>query len=62
MNLFHHSAAGFESETLTPEDLLKKFPFVHTADLYGALWIPQDGFHDPETTYSAIAELAKLQG
>ncbi|XP_055357711.1 pyruvate dehydrogenase phosphatase regulatory subunit, mitochondrial-like [Paramacrobiotus metropolitanus] len=61
----HHSVAkahGFESEILTPEQVEKKFPYLHTADLFGALWVPKDGFINPVTTYEAVLDVAKKQG
>lgn len=55
-------AWSFESELLTPEEVEKKFPYLHTADLYGALWVAKDGFLEPEATYSAVLAHATKQG
>ncbi len=55
-------ANGMEYDTLTPAELVERYPFVETHDLVGALWDPLDGDIDPSQVTQAMARAARAMG
>ncbi|GJL82163.1 MAG: FAD-dependent oxidoreductase [marine bacterium B5-7] len=53
---------GFELELLGPGEAFDKFPLMTTDDVYGAAWIPDDGYIDPTSLTNAYAAGARQGG
>jgi len=53
---------GLPAETLTPEQVLEKYPLLDIAGVVGGIWLPTDGQTDPVDTTQALAAAARLHG
>ena len=53
---------GLEVELLSPEEAVGLMPAATAESLYGAVWLPEDGFLDPHTATYALAEAARGLG
>ena len=53
---------GLEVELLSPEEAVRLMPAATAESLYGAVWVPEDGFLDPHTATYALAEAARGLG
>ena len=53
---------GLEVELLSPEEAVGLMPAATAESLYGAVWVPEDGFLDPHTATYALAEAARGLG
>ncbi len=53
---------GLEVELLGPEEALRLLPAASGESLYGAVWVPEDGFLDPHTATYALADAARALG
>jgi 4-methylaminobutanoate oxidase (formaldehyde-forming) len=55
-------ALGMEVEMIPPAEACRLFPYMSTADLYGALYIPGDGHLEPSGVTLELARRAKQMG
>ncbi|MDP4031385.1 MAG: FAD-dependent oxidoreductase [Pseudorhodobacter sp.] len=55
-------SAGIHHEFLTPAEIKARWPLVHTDDLKGALFHPQDGYINPADVTQAMAKGARQFG
>jgi len=55
-------AFGVESEILTTQDVLAKYPLLSDKGVVGGIWTPNDGQTNPVDTTMAFAKGAKLRG
>ncbi|KAI5730520.1 hypothetical protein M8J76_014603 [Diaphorina citri] len=55
-------AWNIECELVTPSDIKTICPLLHTDDLKGGLWIPNDGVADPYQLCLTLLDLAKDKG
>jgi len=53
---------GVEVHTLTPDEIHRRFPYLHTRDLRAATFSPRDGYADPYLAATAIAARARALG
>jgi len=53
---------GMDIEILSPEETQKRYPFLETHDLHGALYDPHDGDIDPAQLTQALAKGARDMG
>ena len=53
---------GLPAETLTPEQVLEKYPLLDLAGVVGGVWLPTDGQTDPVDTTQALAAAARKHG
>jgi sarcosine dehydrogenase len=53
---------GFELHLLSPEEAKQRFPFMTTAGVVGAAFIPTDGHVDPTSLCNALAKGARMNG
>jgi len=53
---------GLEVELLSPEETLRLLPAATGDSLYGAVWVPEDGYLDPHTATYALADAARALG
>ena len=53
---------GLEAELLGPEATLERMPAASPRDLYGAVWMPGDGYLDPHSATYALAAAARELG
>ncbi len=53
---------GLDVELLSPEEALRLLPAATGDSLYGAVWVPEDGYLDPHTATYALAEAARGLG
>ncbi len=53
---------GLEVELLSPQEALKIIPAMSTEEIYGAVYLPQDGQLDPHGTTYGVANAAKALG
>ena len=53
---------GLDVELLSPEDAVRIMPAATTESLYGAVWVPEDGFLDPHAATYALADAARAAG
>ena len=53
---------GLEVELLSPEETVELMPAATLESLYGAVWLPGDGFLDPHTATYALADAARELG
>jgi len=49
-------------EILSPDDLKKRWPYLHVEDLLGGTFGPDDGFADPYQVTMALARAARKRG
>lgn len=55
-------AFGVESEILTTQEVLSKYPLLSDKGVVGGIWTPNDGQTNPVDTTMAFAKGAKLRG
>jgi heterotetrameric sarcosine oxidase gamma subunit len=55
-------AFGLQAELLTPAQAGRRYPLIDTADLAGALWLPDDGKANPTDLTYALARGARDRG
>ncbi|MBT4309142.1 MAG: FAD-binding oxidoreductase, partial [Anaerolineae bacterium] len=55
-------AIGMDVEVISPEEAVKITPFISPKDLYGAVYLPQDGHLDPYITTTTMARHVKEMG
>jgi 4-methylaminobutanoate oxidase (formaldehyde-forming) len=53
---------GLDVKLLSPDETLKLLPAATGESLYGAVWVPEDGFLDPHTATYALADAARTLG
>ena len=53
---------GVECHALSPAEAKERFPYISTAGIEGAAYIPGDGYIDPYSLTMAYAKGARLQG
>jgi 4-methylaminobutanoate oxidase (formaldehyde-forming) len=53
---------GLDAELLGPEATLERMPAASPRDLYGAVWMPGDGYLDPHSATYALAAAARDLG
>jgi len=53
---------GLDVELLGPDEVRELMPAASPASLYGAVWVPGDGFLDPHTATYALADAARELG
>ena len=53
---------GLEAELVTPEDVRRLLPEATPDSLYGAVWMPGDGYVDPHIATYAVANAARELG
>ena len=53
---------GVEVETLDPDEIERRFPYLQTRDLRAATFTPRDGYADPYLAATAIAARARDLG
>src|SRR6185503_12965832 len=53
---------GLEVHVLSPDEALERMPQASRDDLYGAIWVEQDGCVDPHTATHALADAARELG
>jgi 4-methylaminobutanoate oxidase (formaldehyde-forming) len=53
---------GLDAELLGPEATLERMPAASPRDLYGAVWMPGDGYLDPHSATYALAAAARELG
>ena len=53
---------GLEVELLSPEEAVRAMPAATTDSLFGAVWVPEDGYLDPHGATYALAEAARGLG
>jgi glycine cleavage system aminomethyltransferase T/glycine/D-amino acid oxidase-like deaminating enzyme len=53
---------GLEVELLSPKETLERMPAATGERLFGAVWVPGDGFLDPHTATHAMASAARDLG
>ena len=55
-------AIGLDAELVGPEEARRHFPQISPASLYGAVWMPGDGYVDPHIASYAVASAARELG
>ncbi|XP_044519885.1 sarcosine dehydrogenase, mitochondrial [Gracilinanus agilis] len=55
-------AYGIESHVLTPAETKALYPLMNVEDLYGTLYVPQDGTMDPAGTCTTLIRAASARG
>lgn len=55
-------AIGLDLEIISPEESLKLYPLMSREDLYGAMYLPGDGYLDPTGVTMELAKRAKERG
>uniref|UniRef100_A0A8C4LNW4 Sarcosine dehydrogenase n=1 Tax=Equus asinus asinus TaxID=83772 RepID=A0A8C4LNW4_EQUAS len=55
-------AYGVESHVLSPAETKALYPLMNVDDLYGTLYVPQDGTMDPAGTCTTLARAATARG
>jgi 4-methylaminobutanoate oxidase (formaldehyde-forming) len=55
-------AIGLDAELVGPEEALRHFPAVSPDSLFGAVWMPGDGYVDPHIASYAVASAARELG
>ncbi|XP_054365456.2 sarcosine dehydrogenase, mitochondrial isoform X2 [Mirounga angustirostris] len=55
-------AYGVESHVLSPAETKALYPLMNVDDLYGTLYVPQDGTMDPAGTCTALSRAAAARG
>jgi 4-methylaminobutanoate oxidase (formaldehyde-forming) len=53
---------GLDVHVLSPAEALERMPQASGEDLYGAIWVEQDGCVDPHTATHALADAARELG
>jgi glycine cleavage system T protein len=55
-------AVGLEVEIISPDEALRLYPHMTGEDLYGAVYLPQDGHLDPNSVTQELARRARERG
>lgn len=55
-------AIGLAADIISPREVLERCPFVSDEDLYGAVWVPDDGHIDPNGITYELARRARSMG
>ena len=55
-------AIGLDAELVGPEEARRHFPQISADSLYGAVWMPGDGYVDPHIASYAVAAAARELG
>ncbi|XP_049629706.1 sarcosine dehydrogenase, mitochondrial [Suncus etruscus] len=55
-------AYGIESHVLSPSETKSLYPLMNVDDLYGTLYVPQDGTMDPAGTCTTLTRAATARG
>ena len=55
-------SVGFDMEMLTPAEAKELYPLLHSGDLIGAAFIPEDGYVDPNSLTRAYAKGTRKHG
>ena len=55
-------ALGLDAELIGPAEVLERLPFASPENLYGGVWMPDDGHVDPHITTYAVADAAREAG
>ena len=58
----HSVCRKIECYLMTKEEIATRYPYVHTEDLQGGLWIPIDAVADPHAITESLVDLAVAQG
>ena len=53
---------GLEAEVVSADEARRRMPAIGPADLYGAVYLAQDGYLDPHTATHALADAARALG
>ncbi len=53
---------GLEAEVVSAAEALRRMPAISPNDLYGAVYLAQDGYLDPHTATHALADAARALG
>jgi glycine cleavage system T protein len=53
---------GMDVEIISPDEAIKIMPQLSSKDLYGAIYLPQDGHLDPYITTTTMARLVREMG
>jgi sarcosine oxidase subunit beta len=61
-NVALQRSLGVDVRLLAPDEVARRFPYLHTADLRGATYSPRDGYADPYLACTAIAARARDLG
>src|SRR5215469_11204217 len=56
------TAYDITCELLSPAEAAERYPLLNTADLHGAIWLPDDGRANPVDLTAALARGARLRG
>lgn len=56
------AAYDLECELLTPDQAKARYPLLHTDDLLGAIWLPEDGRANPTDLTQSLAKGARQLG
>ena len=55
-------AIGLAADIISAREVVDRCPFVSDEDLYGAAWVPDDGFIDPSGITYELARQARIMG
>jgi len=55
-------AIGLAAEILSPQEVVARCPFISDESLYGSVWVPDDGFIDPNGITYELARQARAMG
>ena len=55
-------AIGLDLEIISPDEAVRLFPLMTKENLYGAMYLPGDGYLDPSGVAYELARRAKLRG
>ena len=55
-------AIGLDAELVSPKEAVRLLPAMSRDDLYGAVWLPGDGYLDPHGATHAVAAAARAMG
>lgn len=61
-NVSRAKGLGLNAEIITPADALELLPWMSAENLYGAVYLPEDGLVDPHETTYAVAKAATRLG
>ena len=53
---------GLEAELVSPEEAVRLMPAASPESLYGAIWMPGDGYVDPHIATHAVAAAGRELG
>jgi len=55
-------AIGFSADIISAKEVVDRCPFVSSEGLYGAVWVPDDGYIDPNGITYELARQARKMG